>query len=179
MRPSHLHLTLLLVFALAIMIACGGDNSSGPSEEANLVWVDSVSATPGSQAIVNIYVRNDSEIKGVEVPLRLSGTGFVIDSGSFFGGRFSEAELKSAEIDTEANTIFPLVIGVQKVFPKGEGVFARIYVSLDEAAVAQEITVDSALVQISGNVYHVVSYARSDLTQVLPPFEPGKIVVEQ
>ncbi len=178
MKQGLLHSALLLVFALAIIVACGGSNSSGPHEEANLVWVDSVSAAPGDQAVVNIYMRNNESLLGAEVPLRLSGSGFVIDSGSYVGGRFSGATIAKDSIDAATNTIFLMTVTLSAV-PKGEGIYAKLYVSIDEAAAEQEIEIDSAFVNITGNVYHVVSFATSQVTQILPPFEPGKIMVEQ
>jgi hypothetical protein len=178
MKHGFLHSVLLLVFALAIIIACGGDDSTGPQEEPNLVWVDSVSAAPGDQAVVDVYFRNGSDIMGAEVPLRFSGSGFSIDSGSFVGSRFSSALLAKDSIDEATNTIFLMTATLTSV-SKGEGIFARLYVSLDEGATAQEIEIDSAFVNISGNVYHVVSFATSQITQILPPFIAGKIVVEE
>ena len=165
---------------LALASGCGDDDDNGgpagPQQAADLVWVDSVSAVANSQVTVDINMRNSTAIIGAEVPLRLSGTGFTIDSGSFVGGLFSDGLLTTCTVDSATQTVFLLTVG-RSSLASGEGLFASLYVSLAAEAAGQEIAIDSAMIPVGGNVYHVVSYGTADLTQILPAFESGKIVV--
>lgn len=150
--------------------------SYDPPPPADLVWVDSVSAVANSQVIVNINMRNSTELRGVEVPLRLSGTDFTIDSGSFIGGLFSNAFAKACSIDVATQTVFLIAVEPDTI-ASGEGIFASLYVSLAAGAAGQEIAIDSARV-LDGPDLHEVVFVKPDLTPILPAFEPGKIVVE-
>jgi len=170
---------VLSLLILALIVGCGDDDdkSTGPQDVLNLVWVDSVSATVGTQAVVGVHLKSSNALLGAEVPLKLSGTGFTIDSGSFVGGVFAGAILKSCSVDVATQTVFMLTTSLSSI-AAGEGLFGNLYVSIDPGAAVQVIAVDSALVPVGGNVYHVVSFVKSDLGQVLPPFQPGKIIVE-
>jgi len=178
MKSQKLKILCFLLFIILLVITCSeNDDATGPQQAKDLVWVDSVSATTNSQVSIDIHMRNSSSIIGVEVPLRLSGIGFTIDSGCFNGGICENVATKKCSIDVPCNTVYFTVIEMSGI-GKGEGIFASLWISLNSQAGGQVITIDSAMVPVSQNVYHLVSYAKSDLTQVLPGFIPGKIVVQ-
>ncbi len=170
----------VIFLALPVFIGCSNDDdngtTTGPGQVVDKVWVDSISASANSQAIININMRNGTGITGIEVPLRLSGSGYTIDSASFAGGRLDSAFMTTCAIDTAAQTAILLAVDTV-VLAGGEGIFASLYISLGAGAAGQVIVVDSALIPVGQNIYHVVSYVKPDFSQILPPFEAGKIVV--
>ncbi len=170
----------VVFLTLPVFIGCSDDDDNGtptgPGPVVDRVWVDSISAVASSQVAVDINMLNSTGIIAAEVPLRLSGTGYTIDSGSFVGGRFEDAVLATCVIDTAAQTAILLVVDTATL-AGGEGIFASLCISLGAGTAGQEIAIDSALIPVGQNIYHVVSYLKPDNSQILPAFEAGKIVV--
>jgi len=182
MKAVQLIALLSVAVAAALFGGCSDDEKepAGPNGTvaADTVWVSSVSAAANEEVKVDITIRNSAPIASLEVPLRLAGNNFVIDSGSYVGGSFADAALKSAIIDPSEKTVYFIAAhSAGTTVPAGTTHLASLYVTLGADAADQVIEVDSAFVNISGNVYHVVSFATPDMTQILPKFVPGQIDV--
>jgi|GEM_PF-2597355 len=184
MKPFTLSLGSLLLLALFLSGGCSEDDDengpmgSSPPPRPDTVWVSSVSGEAGQQVKVDITIRNSVAIGSVEVPLRLAGSDFVIDSGSYGGGTFATAFLKQATINAAEKTVYFIAAHApSNSVPSGTSHLGSLYVTLGAGAGNQVIAVDSAFVPVGGNVYHVVSFATPGLQQILPVFRGGEITV--
>jgi len=166
----------LAIGVLVMLAGCGSDKKPAAPEFNHEVIVASVNAAAGSKVQVDITVSNETAITGVEVPLRLKGSDFLIDSSSYAGGRFQSCLVNSCTIDSAAQTAIMLVADLSTV-SAGEGLFARLFVSLGEDAGGQTIDIDTCFI-IVGQYAHVLSFASAGYDPIFPSFVPGKIIVE-
>jgi len=86
MKAVQVVALLAVAVAIAVISGCSSNDekTTGPqnTQVADTVWVNSVSAAANDQVKVDITIHNSTAIASVEVPLRLSGNDFAIDSGS-------------------------------------------------------------------------------------------------
>lgn len=169
---------ILGVLAVLFLHGCGDDDKdvNKPEQIANRVWIEDVTATADSQAKVDVGLSNGVLITVASLPLKYAGTGCFVDSVSFEGSRFANAQLKAAPVDT-ANQTIGLMFGDQDVFGTGSGKVASIYFSLTPGSSGQTITIDSTTIDTDQMFQAWVFVAVGGI--VVPECDAGSITVGQ
>lgn len=168
----------LYILAILLLQGCGDDEKdvNGPEQIANRVWVEDITAAPDSQARVDVSLSNGVLITVASIPLKYVGSGCFVDSVSFVGGRFSDAMLKAAPIDT-ANQTIGLMVGDTIPYATGSGKVASIYFNLTSGSAGQTITIDSTTID-TDEMYQAWAFVAVGGI-VFPQCDAGIITVEQ
>jgi hypothetical protein len=175
---------LVWSFLLGALLAVGwgcsddDDNGVGPDNSGNRILVQSVTAPAGGETAVEIRTAHTATLLGVEVPLRVTGTGFFIDSVSYAGGLWEDCMSSACTIDSTENTVIMLSLDTVGVVA-GEGLFATVYFSLPEAVAGDTIAIDTALIPVGGGLAHMISFETSALQTIYPAFQGGTIAIQE
>ena len=93
------------------------------------VWVGYDTLTLGTgQAVVEINLKNDNEIAGIQIPLNYNTAIMHCDSASFVGSRVEGADILMAPVDSAEGTINLGIIPTETdLIPEGSGLLATLY----------------------------------------------------
>lgn len=180
MRFVRFEVISIVLLLLAIAAGCGSsDNGSGPDKiNSNLVWVDRVSAYSNQSDVkVNVWFGNLVPLAGVEVPLKVSGGGFSIDSVSFIGSRVDGFFLLAGEVDGIEHTIDIAATDTTAYIDSGNGLLASIYFSLYESSGGTVITIDTFSVDLGSDNYPFYVDTSAAANKIIPDFSDGSISV--
>jgi hypothetical protein len=177
---------VLIACIISTLPGCGDDSTSGPEVvNTNRVWVDAVTAFSTDDYVkVDVFFANLEPITGIEVPLQLDGTGFVIDSVATHSSRFADDAFFSGEFDNPRKQVVLASIEASpdaESVPAGQGLLASIYFSLLPESRGEIITIDSATIDPQSLSPKQLRYILDDdsLTEIVPEFIPGEISVLQ
>jgi len=146
--------------------------------EKSEVWVDSVTASPGEIAIVDVTSRLARPLQGMGLAFKVVGTGVSLDSILFGETMLSGDPLaESVEISESTSTIITAhVIRIYRkedYIPVDSGSIARMYLKVDATASDQVIEIDTVTFTPS-NFWFVDTL---DVGSV-PFFTPGAIEIQ-
>ena len=147
--------------------------------EKSSVWADTVDVTAGDKARVDVLAVLRSPVQGVSLPLKLSGTDFVVDSVSFVGTMLEARPLlRRLSIDgSHAEAIFIDMFRTYQssdYIEPGSGLLMSIFIAIADSAEAQTIEIDT--VTIENNSFLIVDTTFVSVGSV-PFFTPGVINV--
>jgi hypothetical protein len=173
--------TLLSVAALLLLwVACSSDKGGGPpadEPEKGNVWVDTVDAAAGEQARVDVHAIVKSPLQGVGLPLKLTGTGFALDSVSFVGTILERRPLLGT-VRIESPSPSMTTVNIIRTYSRStyieptEGILVSLFVALSDSPETRTIAIDTVTLTPS-NFWFVDT---TD-TGVVPEFTPGYINV--
>ncbi|MBU1318564.1 MAG: hypothetical protein KKG33_04815 [candidate division Zixibacteria bacterium] len=180
----HFRFEIISTFLLLLIIGagCGSDDKGTDPEKvnSNLVWVDRVSAVSNQDDVkVNVWFGNLVPLSGLEVPLRVSGGGFTIDSVSFVGSRVGDFFLTIGAVDTFTNTIEIAAADTAVCVDSGEGLLASLYFTLYSSSGGQVLAIDTF--SLDTGPYHSLIYIDTSEAgaEIIPDFIDGEISVLQ
>lgn len=180
----HIRLEIVSIFLLLLIIGAGcgsDDNGTDPGKvNSNLVWVDRVSAVSNQEDVkVNVWFGNLVPISGLEVPLKVSGGGFTIDSVSFIGSRVKDMFLAIGTVDTFTNTIEIAAADTAEYVDSGEGLLASLYFTVYPSSGGQVLNIDTF--SVDTGPYHSLIYVDTSEAgvEIVPDFIDGEISVLQ
>ncbi len=109
------------------------------------IVVGSVSAAPGEQAVVPVYLQsNDIDIASLTVPLKYSSSDLEVDSISFAGSLLKPGMSPLVNIDNGSRFLrFTYYPSSSSVITETEGLLATIYFSVNVSAAEQTVSIDS------------------------------------
>ena len=93
MRCSVYLTSVFILLAGIFFVGCSDDEDKNVTGDNNVqtyvdsVWVSDATVSEGEQTVITINFSNSQQLIRVEVPLKVYGTGFYIDSVSFIGSR--------------------------------------------------------------------------------------------
>jgi hypothetical protein len=169
----------LLAVIVSLLILAAISAKAGPDPNApDTVYIDSVS-TPGSNAVVSVYFRNDEPLAGIEITLKLdvNPSLIILDSVSFVGSRVAYVGVKSITnhpVDTAFTvSVFPFS---EPLVPVGNGLFCKLHFSFSGALDSTLVTIDSGIVVNLDRTWRVL-FSDSTATSFFPQFRPGYLYV--
>jgi hypothetical protein len=140
---------------------------------ANIVQVESVYVSSGSEAVVSVFAENNKKLSAITVPLSYSSTALVCDSVSFIGSRIDYLSMKGSNIDISNRLVLAWgLIMDDSLIPTGSGLLCNIHFTITYP-VNTVVTIDSALFPPANNLVYVDSLSQP----ITPQFVPGKIVI--
>jgi hypothetical protein len=181
MKYSMYSVLALVIFVGIIFIACSDDDDSkvtanGDSQTyADSVWISDVTISEGDQAVVAVNFSNSLNVIRIEVPLKVYGSGFLIDSVSFVGGRIPTEALQLVKIDTAGQWVRTLWNGGPNISP-GTGLFANMYITTEAGTSGGSLTVDSVSIGTYPDTYFMY-YIKSTGSIIYPGFSGGTVTI--
>lgn len=175
-------LTFAVVLTATLLLSCGDDDdSTGPvgGEPIDLVRVERVSALSTETGVkVDVTFSNITPLSALEVPLRVTGSGFTIDSVSFADSRIAWVDDTISTILPAENSVILAAIEYDSVIVEGDGLLGSIYFTLSEASQGETLTIDTVTVDMSP-IFHSLVYQDTSaaVLEIVPAFEPGEISV--
>jgi len=176
---------LTFVFILTIFSLLSFNSALGQDPGVrDTCWVDRLETVPAdTQVVLNIYLVNDENIGGYNVPLAFPDPGtnldITCDSISFVGTRSEDMAFgsDSASIDNDNNRLVAFAVFVFPVLPPGRGSIAKLYFTTGPTwNPAQACEVDTTLWP------PIAKYAFSDETgsnEFYPIFAKGALEVKE
>jgi hypothetical protein len=161
---------------MILAIGCDDDDGTGPEPvRGNRVWVDRISASTDAEVVlVKVRFSNLDSLLLVEVPLQVSGTGFLIDSVSFVGSRVADAFIREGIVKNADRTIGLYIADTVYIHP-GDGVLASLFFTLYDDSRGQLLVIDTVtIVDVGESSLRYMDLNDSIFT---PEFVPGEISV--
>lgn len=180
MKLLKIEIIITVLVLSAVVVSCSSDNGTKPVvEETNRVWVDRITATSSDTDVrVQVSFTNLKPLLELEIPLRVSGTGFTIDSVSFVGSRVSGMTFFEGVINNYANTIDLVAIGDSAaLIEAGSGLFGSLYFSLTSESRGQVLAIDSTTIEQLPIVHYLVYVDTTGQNTITPDFTAGEISV--
>jgi hypothetical protein len=177
---NRLNIAVSVIAMIALCAACDNDKGQEPDDEPDRseVWVDTIDAYSGDQVQLDVFAISKIPLQGLGLPLKLTGTGFSVDSVSFVGTMLQKRP--SVDFvgidDTSSATV--ITISILRAYTKlnfiepGSGVLASIFVTLSQTAGSQVIDVDTCTV-----AHNSLQFADTADVGSVPFFTPGEINV--
>lgn len=107
------------------------------------VWIDSVVTSPGNQAAVSIYGKNEEDLKKIDISLVYSSDNITFTGASYTGTR-SESAQKVEEANLGLRHIhISLTFGESTPLIPGEGPLATILFEIEEGSADEVSVIDS------------------------------------
>ncbi|MFH1892085.1 MAG: hypothetical protein ABIK83_05305 [Candidatus Zixiibacteriota bacterium] len=189
MSQSLVRVLISSLLLLVLCVTCSSDRGGGPNDPpddpdptgGNLIWIDSVDASPGTQAVIDVYARLSTATQAVTLPFVLEGTDFVIDSMSFVGTLLDNDPIWLYDSITPKTITIGMAYYQKDAVGPDSGQMLRLFVSLDESAPNQIIRVDTTSIILENG--SVASLVLVDTTinpypkEYIPEFLPGTIRV--
>jgi hypothetical protein len=152
-----------------------------------VVSVDTVEAAPGDQAVVSVRLANNNiAIAGLTIPLQYSSAYLTVDSVSFVGTLKPDNITGAGYID-EAHGLLrvsytPGIFEDPPTFSNAQGILAKIFFRVDEAAQAATVEIDSVNVDslIAGQFHYWQRIEIADASgqlSYLPRYIPGAVII--
>lgn len=146
----------------------------GETPERDTVRVASLSAQPGEQIVVPVYLHNVEELAAISIPLTYDPTAMTCDSVSFAGTRIDYINITEANVDTAAGGIlFGMVVFTEQYLQPGDGVVANLYMSVKPEAESQVSVIDSGFFPPAGQFLLFDPASQS----IYPEFQYGNIFI--
>ena len=146
-----------------------------PAVSEDTVLVSNEIAYPGEDVGVALTFTNFEELAGMSAGLTWNSSDVNLDSVSYAGSRIAYIGTKITTIDNTANT---LALGVLRIPPEplvavGTGLWATLWFSVDNAAAAQVVTIDTVFIEPG------VELLFNDLAanSIYPQFGAGSITI--
>lgn len=175
--------TVLGGFFVALTAASSGSLATpvDPFGSQDVVYLDSVSVTAGSQVVINVNVRNDETLGALSIPLRYDTTRLTLKSVSFAGSRAEYIATRLVNPALAEAISGHFVVGIIRLseapLPPGDGMVFQLTFDLSPTMQPGELTViDSQFYSPGGELLLVESGTSS---QIRPVFSPGKILVRE
>jgi hypothetical protein len=148
-----------------------------------VVSVGSVTAAPGEQAAVPVYLSsNNIEIASLTVPLQFSSTDLEVDSISFIGTLIKSGMSPLIDINNGSRFVRFTYYPGSEVITESEGLLATIYFSAKGSAPDQSVAVDSVnKLEYAGppELWTRVEVAdTSGLNLFFPDFASGEVTIQ-
>ncbi len=175
-------LALAVTFIATLALSCGDDDDfTGPDndEPIDLVKVERVSALSTDTGVkVDVTFSNATPLSALEVPLRVTGSGFTIDSVSFSDSRIAWVDDTISTILPAESSIILAAIEYDSVIVEGHGLLGSIYFTLNQASQGETLTIDTVTVDMIP-IFHSLVYQDTSaaVLEIVPAFEPGEISV--
>jgi len=146
----------------------------GDVPESDTVRVASMSAQPGQEIVVPVYLHNINELAAFSIPLQFDPDVFTCDSVGFAGTRVDYINILEYSIDTaQGKVLFGMVVVFEDNLPPGGGEIGRLHLKVNPDAEDQVATIDTAFFPPAGDflLFDPASEA------ILPEFVKGNIFV--
>jgi len=137
------------------------------------VRVSTVSGTPGSQVVLTVTGFNDEDLAGIQAPLKFSSSSVIIDSVSFTGSRLSGASTLPVSIDNATQKVVFGAVYFAGPLSAGDGLFARIFLTIKPTVVAETVAVDTFYEPPSA-----LSFVNPDAIEWTPQYKPGRVIIQ-
>jgi hypothetical protein len=139
------------------------------------LWIAHVQATAGEQAVVDVSLFNDRDIKDVSLALSWGSDRLVFDSISYVGTRGAASPSKSLQTNNSVKQLLAAIsYDVSAPLASGSGVLARIFFNVAATAPDTTITIDSTSYLGTQSTYLVLTPADASL-QFTPIFRSGSV----
>ncbi len=146
----------------------------GDAPERDTVRVASVSAQPGEQIVVPVYLHNVHELAAFSIPLTYDPAILTCDSVSFAGTRIDYIDITESNIDTIGGGIlFGMVVFMEDYLQPGDGEIANLYMRVNSEAPEQVSVIDSSFFPPAGQFLLFDPSSSS----IYPEFQYGNIFV--
>lgn len=133
----------------------------GDVPEKDTIKIESVTAEPGQQVEVPVYLHNIAEVAAFSIPLGFDQTVLTCDSVSFAGTRVDYINVVTSSIDSiNGQVLLGMVVFVEEFLQPGDGIVAKMYMSIDPNATEQVTSIDSLFFPPSGE-YGIFDIASS------------------
>jgi hypothetical protein len=124
----------------------------GDIPEKDTIRVESVTVEPGQQVEIPVSLHNITEVAAFSIPLKFDPTVLTCDSISYTGTRVDYINVVTSSIDSiNGQILLGMVVFVEDNLPPGDGIIARMFMSIDPDAVEQVSTIDSLFFPPSGD----------------------------
>lgn len=169
-----------MLYSLGMILGCSDDDKSTNGNGngvvlADSVWVADVDVNEGEQAKVDINFSNEVQLIRVEVPVKITGTGFSIDSASFVGSRCPTEFLQLAQLDTLNKTVRLVWNGGPSLAP-GSGLLASLYLSTEVGSSGEVLSIDSVTIGSGASAYYLY-FINTGGTILSPGFSGGSVSI--
>ncbi len=166
-------LTLGCLLLLASIPCLAADPDLG---EPDTLWVGNITVPSVGQAVLPVYLSNDSLLGGAQLVLSFDTLRLAFDSISIIGSRLEDNAGISPEVSDSANLIVFAALGWEGNIPPDSGLLCNIFFDILPSAAGTIIPIDSASWQKDSN------YLRTILTNkyastFIPQFFSGSITV--
>ncbi len=183
MKCSMYSVLALVIFIGIVFVACSDDDDSKvtgnetPVTYTDSVWISDVTVSEGDQAVVAVNFSNSLKVIRVEVPLKVYGSGFLIDSVSFVGGRIptDPLQVQLVKIDTAGQWVRTLWNGGPNIYP-GSGLLGHMYLTTETGTAGGSLTVDSISIGTYPDTYFMY-YLKSTGGLIYPGFSGGTVTI--
>ncbi|MCK4856331.1 MAG: HYR domain-containing protein, partial [candidate division Zixibacteria bacterium] len=148
-----------------------------PSVSADSVWVEQgVVGYPGMDVAVELTFRNDELLAGMSAGLTWTSADLFLDSVSYFGSRVDYVTTKVTVIDSISRTVAlgALVIPPEAQVPIGKGLWSTLWFSVDPAAAAATVTIDTTFILLGVELIFSDSLANA----IYPQFVAGSVIID-
>jgi hypothetical protein len=182
MRYSMCLVMTLFILAGIFFIDCAEDKdtrvtgNNGTSTYVDSVWVSDATVAEGEQAVVTVNFSNSVNLIRVELPLKVYGSGFYIDSVSFATGRCPTEALQLVTIDSTDQWVRILWHGGPSLSP-GSGLLGNMYLSTDVGTSGSSLTIDSVTIGTYPASYFMY-YMKTTGSLIYPGFGSGTVTIE-
>lgn len=140
----------------------------------NIVEIESVYVSSGSDVEVKIFFENNVELAAVTIPLQYSSNDVVCDSVSFIGSRIEYLSVKGSNLDLSDRLVLSWgLVMYDSLIPTGSGLLGKIYFTIPHP-VNTVVTMNSTFFPPATEL-KFVDYSAASIT---PQFVPGKIVID-
>ena len=130
-------------------------------------------AYPSSTFELEVYLYNDEELGGFNLPITWNSPDITCDSVSFVGSRIEYVTTKLYTIDNTAQRLQAgMIIFLEQFLQPGNGVIYTAYFTINPAADPQVILVDSTFYPPGGNF----AVTLTNGFNVIPQYNQGEIV---
>jgi len=181
MRCSVYLTSVFILLAGIFFVGCSDDEDKNVTGDNNVqtyvdsVWVSDATVSEGEQTVITINFSNSQQLIRVEVPLKVYGTGFYIDSVSFIGSRCPTDFLQLVTIDTADQWVRTLWNGGPNL-GVGSGLWANMYITANPGSSGGSLTIDSATIGTYPSSYFLY-FMKSSGGLIYPGFSGGAVTI--
>lgn len=160
-----------------LMLLLAGVAYADPGNPDTL-WIDSISAVPGSVAPLPVYFYNDEVLSALELVFKYDTAYLRFDSISLTGSRLDYIPDGSVYVVEKDSVVDVAIVDNLGWIPRGNGLLGNLYFSVFDSAANKVFVIDSSQRVLGGTVvFHTVFVDSLSTTSFVPQFVAGKIAV--
>jgi hypothetical protein len=175
------YFSVFLATLISIIVATSVAAQSDPFGQTDLIYADSVVATPGQDVAVHFFIKNDELLSAASIPLVYESSVLTLKNVSFSGSRAEYIQNKIVNPENPGNANGKLVIAVIKFLETplsvGDGLLFTCVFHVSESAVAGTVYKIDSLFFPPGNELMLTENNSSGA--IHPSFQAGYISIRR
>ncbi|MBN2226400.1 MAG: T9SS type A sorting domain-containing protein [candidate division Zixibacteria bacterium] len=139
------------------------------------VWVSrGVPGPTGSNIIVPVYFKNETELAGINLPLTWNSDGMELTEVTFDGTRVEDVDNKPVVIDNASRRVqISVVPTFTGPIDAGRGPLALLHFAIDEDAVPGVVTIATTEIAPAGGL----AFLDTEYNVIIPTFIDGEVII--